>query len=113
MVALALERLPLEAIATGPADDLGLGRAWRAHSALGFVVQDLRRFPGRGWPLVAAALRSPVVRNRHGGVRALRAWGKGAWPPEALPAIRRAIDEEPREDVRRSLIELLRPEGAG
>ena len=113
VVALALERLPLEAIATGPADELGLGRAWRAHSALGFVVQDLRRFPGRGWPLVAAALRSPVVSNRNMAIRALSAGGKGAWPPEALPAIRRAIDEEPREDVRRRLIELLRPEGAG
>ena len=113
VVALALERLPLEAIATSPADDLGLGRAWRAHSALGFVVQDLRRFPGRGWPLVAAALRSPVVSNRNMAIRALSAWGKGAWPPEALPAIRRAIDEEPREDVRRGLMELLRPEGAG
>lgn len=113
VVALALERLPFEAIATGPVDELGLGRAWWAHGALGFVVQDLRRFPGRGWPLVAAALRSPVVRNRHGSVRALRAWGKEAWPPEALPAIRRAIEEEPCEDVRRGLIELLRPEGAG
>lgn len=113
VVALALERLPLEAIATGPTDELGLGRAWWAHSALGFVVQDLRRFPGRGWPLVAAALRSSVVSNRNMVIKALSAWGKGAWPPEALPAIRRAIDEEPREDVRRRLIELLRPEGAG
>jgi hypothetical protein len=78
VVALAEERLPLEQIATGPADELGLGPKFEHHSALDFVLQDLSRFPGKGWPLVRAALRSPVVRNRNMAVRALAAWGKEA-----------------------------------
>jgi hypothetical protein len=71
LVRFAEERLPLEEIATGPADELGLGPQFRAHWALDFVLQDARRFPGKGWPLIRAGLQSPVTRNRNRSVRAL------------------------------------------
>lgn len=64
--------LPLAEIASGPSDELGLGPGFRSHQALGFVVQGLRRFPGKGWPLIAAALRSPVVNNRNMGLNLSR-----------------------------------------
>lgn len=94
----------------GPADALGLGPEFRAHMALGFVVQDLRRFPGRGWRLVAAALRSPVVNNRNGALNALGAWGPSAWPPEALPSLHGAAREEPNPQVRERIEKLVRGE---
>jgi hypothetical protein len=49
---------------------------WAA-GALDFILQDLRRFPGKGRPLIRAGLQSPVVRNRNMTVRALAAWGRG------------------------------------
>ena len=106
----AQRSLPLRAIASGPADDLGLGPEFRAHTALDFIVQDLGRFPGRGWPLLATALRSPVVRNRNMALRALDQWGREHWPPEAPAALDRAAVQEPRVEVREGMLRLLRGE---
>jgi hypothetical protein len=104
VLALAEARLPLDAIASGPADEIGLGPAWRDHGHLGFVLQDLRRFAGKGWPLIHAGLRSPVVRNRNAALIALSRWGRAAWPPDAEAALWTSLREEPRAQVR-SLIE--------
>ena len=109
VVALALDRLPLESLSTGPAEELGLGPSWSDHVALGTILQDLRRFPGKGWPLIETALCSPVTRNRHMAVRALAGWDKQAWPPDALSAIRRALGEEPNDGIRDRMAELLKP----
>lgn len=100
VVQLAEERLPLDAIATGPGEELGLGFEYQHHSALDFVLQDLRRFPGKGWPLIRAGLQSPVVRNRNMAVRALAAWPRAAWPEGAETLLGRALAAEPTRDTR-------------
>ena len=102
VVAHAERALPLEDIATGPAEELGFGPAWRSHGHLDVVLQDLRRFPGKGWPLLRAGLQSPVVRNRHMALRALSAWSRPAWPPDAESTLIQARDREPDPDVRRA-----------
>lgn len=107
VIALAEKRLPLEQIATGPAEELGLGRAWASHGALDFVVQDLGPFPGRGWPLLRAALRSPVTRNRNMALRTLASWGRAAWPPEARSLLQAASRDEPGADVRERIDAVL------
>jgi hypothetical protein len=103
VVALAEERLPLDQIATGPAEELGLGPEFQDHSALDYVLQDLQRFPGHGWTLLRAALQSPVVSNRNLAASALAAWGRAAWPPEADFLLRSALAREPNEDTREVL----------
>lgn len=118
LLELAEQRLPLDEIATGPAGSLGLGPEFKAHSALDFVLQDLRRFPGRGWILMKAGLRSPVIRNRNMVLKALEEWPRGSWPTEAQAELRRAIDREPRDDVKQSIENLiagrpLRPDAQG
>jgi hypothetical protein len=107
VVALAEERLPLEQIATGPADELGLGPGFQHHGALDFVLQDLRRFPGRGWPLIRAGLQSPVTRNRNMAVRALSAWERKSWQAETEPLLRTALELEPNESTRESMRRVL------
>jgi hypothetical protein len=95
VVALVEARLPLKEIATGPANKLGLGAEDRAHRALGYILQDLPSFPGIGWPLIRAGLRSPVTRNRNLAAQALAAWPRKTWPPDAEAMLRRACKEEP------------------
>lgn len=107
VVVLAEDRLPLEKIATGPADELGLGPEFDHHRALDFVLQDLRRFPGLGWPLIRTGLQSPVTRNRNMAVRALSAWNRQSWPSEAEPLLRTALEREPNEDTRESMRKML------
>jgi hypothetical protein len=103
VIQLAEERLPLDEIATGPAEELGFGPEYQHHGALDFVLQDLRRFPGKGWPLIRAGLQSPVVRNRNMAVRALAAWGRPEWPAGAEGLLRRAHEVEPAEDTRETM----------
>ena len=79
--------LPLDEIASGPGTALGLGPEYRGHQALGFVVQGLRRFPGQGWPLISAALRSQVVNNRNMAMNVLEAWGRPAAPAAVDPSV--------------------------
>jgi hypothetical protein len=100
VIDLAESVLSIAEIASGPADEVGLGPSFAAHSALGHVLSGLARFPGRGWRLVDAALRSPVVRNRNLALKTLAAWGRDRWPASAADALARALDEEPRDDVR-------------
>lgn len=103
VVALAEERIPLQKVAAGPGQELGLGPAWTHHSHLDFVLQDLRRFPGKGWPLLRAGIRSPVVRNRHMALRAFSKWGKDRWPSDASDLLAAALEEEPDDTVRSEL----------
>ena len=107
VLSLAAERLDLDAIATGPSDHLGLGEAYASHRALDFILQDLGGFPGKGWAMIEAGLRSPVVRNRNMALRALSEWGRANWPDEAERALRRAEDAEPERDVRRKIENVL------
>jgi hypothetical protein len=97
---LARQRIDLQSIATGPADSLGVGPAYSQHSHLDYILQELPRFPGKGWDLIRTGLRSPVVRNRNMALRALSACPRDQWEPEAEMALRRALREEPDEDVR-------------
>lgn len=110
VIELAMDRLPLREMASGPAQEMGFGPEWTNHSALGFIVQDLKRFPGKGWMLIASSLQSPVVRNRNMAINALAVWRKGDWPSAALPLVRRAIEDEPNAKVKDRLEALLRPD---
>lgn len=71
LVAYAEATIPFEKIATGPSDSLGLGPEFAHHQKLDWLLQDLRRFPGKGLKLIHAGLKSPVVRNRNMAVWAL------------------------------------------
>jgi hypothetical protein len=99
--------LPLDKIATGPADDLGLGPEFQAEQALDWVLQDLSRFPGRGWPLIKTGLQSRVVRNRNMALKALLAWAREQWPAEAYSLLQQASRLEPNEDLRQRLAQAV------
>ncbi|MBA2542599.1 MAG: hypothetical protein H0V17_23350 [Deltaproteobacteria bacterium] len=100
VISLAERLIPLDKISTGPAEETGLGREWADHSHLDFVLQDLRRFPGKGWPLIRTGIRSPVIRNRHMALRALSAWGKARWPSTAEALLTSTLKDEPTKEVR-------------
>jgi hypothetical protein len=99
-VALAERHLPLEKIAAGPADEMGMGPGWEAHGCLDFILQELGRFPGKGIRLIEVGLRSPVTRNRNMALRAFSEWGEENWPDSMAGMLQRAMDDEPDGDVR-------------
>ncbi len=99
--------IDLERVATGAADSLGVGRKFAAHRLLDFDLQELGRFPGRGTAFILAGLRSPLIRNRNGALRALAAWGREQWPEEIKVAVASAAEAEPLEDVRARFARVL------
>jgi hypothetical protein len=107
VVRLALERFDLEAMASGPSEELGLGERWRPHTLLDMVLEGLGDFPGLGWQLVECALKSPVVRNRHGALRVLDAWERERWPKGTEQVVRAAMEREPVVDVSDRMQRLL------
>jgi hypothetical protein len=113
IVQLAEEKIPLGSIATGPAAELGLGKEYAAHSCLDFIVQDLGQFPGKGWKLIDASVRSPVIRNRNMALNALETWGPKEWPPDAKAALTSAAQHEPEDELKKRFEVLLGKLGAG
>lgn len=107
VIELAMKQIDLRAIATGPGQELGLGTKFQQDSALGFILQDLGQFPGKGWPLVAAGLKSQVIRNRNMVLRVLGSWGVSHWPTEAAALLLQAHGEEPDDELRSRMAQLL------
>lgn len=107
VLALAEEHLPIEQIATGPADELGLGPEWNLHSCLENILRDLDRFAGQGARFVEAGLQSPVVRSRNIALHVLSEWREGHWPETMRPLLRQMLEFEPDEDVRERIRKVI------
>lgn len=103
----ARRRIDLAAVATGPAESMGFGPEFSAHRALDDVLQALRRFPGRGVAFIAAALASPVTRNRNLALHALADWTPARWPPGLSVTVQAAAAREPVDDVRARFTRVL------
>jgi hypothetical protein len=110
LVQFAERVLPLEAIATGAADELGMGAGFEPHNCLVAVLQDLKDYPGQGRTLIYAGLRSPVVRSRNMALNALEAW-EPALRAELKDVLERALQEEVDDQVRERVKALLNDSG--
>ncbi len=99
VIDFAAAQIDLEGIASGQADEIGLEARLRHHRVLDWLLQELGRFRGLGWSVIAAALRSPVVRNRNWALQALSAWGVSSWPDEAPALLEQALADEPMAEV--------------
>jgi hypothetical protein len=100
VVTWAEAHLPLDALATGPDEHLFPAADVREPAnALAFVVQELGREVHSG-PLVAAALRSPVVSIRNAALDAVEATPRAGWGPAVERALAQLAADEPRDDVR-------------
>jgi hypothetical protein len=100
-------RIPLAEVATGAADEMGLGPGTERYHLLDSVLQELARFPGRGTPFLLAGLRSPVIRNRNLAARALATWGTERWSDEVRDALTEAAASEPVAKVKETLERVL------
>ena len=76
LIRLFEERLPLEEMACGSADEMGLGEEFENYRILIYMVQHLKDRPGMGVRLIRTALNAPVVNNRNMALTVLEEWGK-------------------------------------
>ncbi len=107
ILSLALDKIPLDTIAIGPADNLGLGQEYNLHSCLDYILQDLDKYPKKGIEFIRIGLRSPVTRNRNMAIKALSAWGLDNWPEGTIGMLEQAEREEPNENTKKNIRNLL------
>jgi hypothetical protein len=107
----AIRVLPFDQVAIGAADEMGFfGSEFATHRCLDVIVQSLRNYPNLGWPLIAASLQSPVIRNRNMALVALSKWDRSNWTAEIEEALLNAREAEPREDVKESIEKVVNGE---
>ncbi|MEM8667210.1 MAG: hypothetical protein AAGG48_06820 [Planctomycetota bacterium] len=106
----AEDSIDLTVVATGPSDELGLGPGYDHHSSLGYLLQELRRFPGQGATFIEAGLKSPVVRNRNMAVNALAEWQADQRHGSPFDALQSAAKIEPNDDVKERMTKVLNGE---
>ena len=100
VVAFAERSVSWEPIATGPGDLLGIGPAFELHACLDALLQHMQRPGVFSVPIVATALRSAVVRNRHLAAAALEAHLGQLHKPAIRAALALTLDDEVNEELR-------------
>ena len=100
LLALATDRLPLDAVGTGARDEMGFGPGYEAHMSVDAVLTHIQGRPGNAPQVVLAALRSPVTRNRNGAIRALANWPRGVWPEGSVTIVQEIAAQDPNEKTR-------------
>ncbi|WP_174189599.1 hypothetical protein [Nocardia barduliensis] len=107
VVDLAEQLLPLDQLADGPSEALGLGPDYRADMVLEIVVRQLRGHPGTGRALLPVALGNRVVRCRRAALTVLGDWPPEARPPEARDWVAAAAELEPNTELRRDMLAFI------
>jgi hypothetical protein len=114
---LARKLLPLNEIASGPAEEAGLGPEFDAHDTLLVVVQSLVDQPAGptegaehgddGLDLIEMALQSPVTRVRRGALQVLAAWPGPTSESEVRSLLERALAREVDAELLADIEKLL------
>ena len=110
VISLAIEKIPLDEITTGPGQEMGLGPDYQIHSCLDFILQELGNYPGKGEILIISGLSSPVTRNRNMALRALSEWGVEDRSGQLNHALLEALKIEPVDDVKSSIQKVINGE---
>jgi len=107
VVGWAEQHLPLEKIATGPAEHLFPAEHREIDGSVTFIVQEMRNGEIFSERLVASALLAPVISTRNQALNAIEAQPRENWGPSVLGALDRLTREDPRDDVRARVVGLL------
>lgn len=107
VVGLAEQLLPLDQLATGPSEALGLGPDHQADTVLEIIVWNLRDHPGHGQALLPVALANRVVRCRRAVLTVLDAWPPQARPSQARGWVAAAAERETNAKLRADMLAFL------
>lgn len=107
VIDFAIRHLPLDELASGPEDSLGLGATYIKHNCLDTVITYLEDYPGQGEKIILTGLKSPVTRNRNMTIRVLNKWKRENWSPQIEKELTHLKDLEPNKETREDIQKLL------
>ncbi|MHA6533682.1 limonene hydroxylase [Paenibacillus sp. BAC0078] len=111
LVQFATEQLPLQQIAVGPGNEMGLGKEYAAHRNLDTILQSLDQYEGMGMELILTGLNSPVIRNRNMAIKALEGWNITSWGDQLAKAVIHLSQTEPDDSVKERIHKLREAKG--
>jgi hypothetical protein len=106
-VQLATEVLDFSEITSEKLEESRFGIKQPYFACLDAILQGLGDFPGLGWPLAAAGLKSPLVSNRNKAIQVLGKWGKSNWTDEMRQALVDAYQAESVEKIKEFIQKVL------
>ena len=107
------KELSLSDMKTAPGTSHGLGQQYWKQSAVGYVLQELKRYPLEGIDFVETGLQSEPIRSRNMALKALESWVKDKKTPlsELLPEMHKLLltlrEIEPDAKVKNRMDELI------
>jgi hypothetical protein len=107
IIDFAIRNLPLDELATGPKDSLGLGAAYVGHHCLDTMISYLENYPRQGEKIILTGLKSPVTRNRNMTIRVLNKWKRANWSPQIEKELMHLKNIEPNKETRKDIEKLL------
>ena len=107
IINFAIETLPLDEMATGAKDSLGLGSNYSKFMCLDTIITYLENYPKKGEKIILTGLKSPVTRNRNMAVKVLDKWGRENWSTEIEKEMHHLKDTEPNKDTKENIKRLL------
>lgn len=107
IIDFALKTIPFKEKCTGPDIVSGLGDDYQIYSIIDFVLQVLRRFPGKGEAIILYAMDSPVIRNRNGFLNVLNEWGYERLSKNILNKLSKLARIEPDEEIKERVNDIL------
>ncbi|GAB2982275.1 hypothetical protein GCM10027049_18540 [Mucilaginibacter puniceus] len=110
VIQLAINTFPLNEIATGPSNLLGLGLNYSKYQSFDNVITLLENYPAKGEPIVLAALDSPVTRNRNMAIKTLHKWGKQNWSQNLSLKLEELSKVEPDDNTKKNIFRVLNGE---
>ncbi len=110
VIQFAERTIPLEKLATGPADSMGFGKEFMMYQPLDYLIQFLEGYPKKGERIILTALHSPIIRNRNIALRVLASWKKENWSPAIHEQLQQLLKMEPVQDTKENVERLLKDE---
>jgi hypothetical protein len=107
IINFALEKLPLDEMATGAKDSFGLGVNYSKYMCLDTIITYLEDYPQKGEKIILTGLQSPVTRNRNMTIKVLDKWKRVNWSTEIEKEIQHLKNIEPNKDTKENIERLL------
>ena len=110
IIELAMNKLPLDELGSGPKDSMGFGDDFQKYSSLDNIILFLENRPRKGEKIILVGLDSPVTRNRNIAIRVLSNWKAENWSSEIAEKIKKLSEIEPNENTKENINRLLNGE---
>ncbi|MCL2098266.1 MAG: hypothetical protein FWH23_05850 [Bacteroidales bacterium] len=107
IINFALENLPLDEMATGAKDSMGLGSTYSQFMCLDTIITYLENYPQKGERIILTGLKSPITRNRNMAIKVLDKWKRENWSVEIEKEIQNLKNIEPNTDTKENIEKLL------